>query len=54
MSGLFGLNWGELIVNILAIVGASAAIAKITPWTWDDKAVGWVIKILRAVGLQKK
>ena len=49
-----GFDWGELLKNILIVIGAAAAIAKITPWTWDDKAIGWIVKVLRIIGLQKK
>lgn len=54
MSELLSFDWSGLIAQLLIIVGACALVTKMTPWTWDDKAIGWVIKILRTVGLQKK
>ena len=47
-------DWAEIAKQVLIIVGACAVITKLTPWTWDDKALGWIIKALRAIGLQKK
>jgi len=47
-------------VDILAIaklaleaIGICAVVAKMTPWTWDDKAIGWITKVIRFLGFQK-
>ena len=54
MDFLTKINWTEVIPAMLSIIGGCAVIAKITPWTWDDIAIGWVTKVIRLLGFQKK
>jgi hypothetical protein len=43
--GWITANWGTLIVTGLAISGAFAQIAHLTPWGWDDDASGFIEKV---------
>lgn len=44
-------NWGQILVALLAVVGAASAIAKLTPNKTDDKIVGFIQKWLDKVAL---
>lgn len=42
-------HWTEILVGALALSGAFAQIAQVTPWLWDDEASGIIAKILAAL-----
>lgn len=37
----------EIVVALLAISGAFAQLAALTPWTWDDRASGVFAGVVR-------
>lgn len=47
-------NWEQIVVVILAVVGAASAITKLTPTPKDDKIVAKVKKVLDAIALNPK
>lgn len=47
-------NWDQIVVGILAVIGAASAIAKLTPTTKDDKIIAKVKKVVEAVALNPK
>lgn len=47
-------NWGEILVAVLAVLGAASAIAKLTPTQADDVVVQKLFDIIHALGLTKK
>lgn len=44
-------NWGGVIIAVVAFEAFMAAVAKLTPWDWDDNLV---IALGKLVGLIKK
>ena len=46
-------NWLPLLVGINSVMLGAAALAKLTPNKWDDKIIGYVLKVL-SLGLAKK
>lgn len=53
MSGAYAwvtAHWVEIGVASLAVSGAFAQVAQITPWGWDDEASGWLKKIVAFIG----
>jgi len=49
-----GISYSDYIVGALAIVGAFSVVAKITPWTWDNKVANVLQKIINVLSLAKK
>lgn len=47
-------NWEQLIVIVLAVLGAASAIAKVTPTEIDNKIIDKVLSVIHALGLTKK
>lgn len=42
-------HWVEIGVAALAVSGAFAQVAQLTPWGWDDEAAGWLKKIVAVI-----
>lgn len=47
-------NWDQIVVVVLAVIGAASAIAKLTPTPKDDAILNKVKKIVDAVALNPK
>lgn len=39
-------NWLPLLVGVNSIALGAQAIARLTPNKWDDKIIGYVLKVL--------
>ena len=39
-------NWKTVLDIVAYVVLAASLIARITPWTWDDTAVGFMLRLL--------
>lgn len=47
-------NWDQLIVTVLAVLGAAALIARFTPTEADDKVIAALLKLVHGLaGTQK-
>lgn len=44
-------NWDEVIAIALAIVGAAAMVAKLTPTPRDDTIIGKISQIINVLGM---
>ena len=42
-------NWEQIVTAVLAVIGASASIAAITPTPKDDKIVGKIQKVVKSI-----
>lgn len=47
-------NWADVVVTILAVLGAASAVAKLTPTQADDLVVQKILDLIHALGLTKK
>ena len=47
-------HWDQVIIAVLAVLGAASAIAKITPTEADDKVINSILKVVHGLGLTKK
>lgn len=42
-------NWDQIVTVVLAVIGAAAAIAAVTPTPKDDKIVGKIQKVFKLI-----
>lgn len=54
ITNLAALDWSQIGLGLLTILGGASVIAKVTPTEADNKAVDFVYKIVHAIGLTKK
>lgn len=47
-------NWQTVLLGITGIVTGASIIAKLTPWTADDKIVQWILDVIHVVSLTKQ
>lgn len=47
-------HWSDIVVAVLAVLGAFSAIAKLTPTEADDLIVQKLYNIIHGLGLTKK
>lgn len=47
-------NWEQIVVGILAVIGAASAIAKLTPTQKDDNIINKIKKVVEAIALNPK
>ena len=47
-------NWNDVVVAVLAVLGAFSAVAKITPTKSDDVWVEKLYNMVHVLGLTKK
>jgi len=47
------IDWSEVVVGILAILGGASVIAKLTPTDVDNKIIDKILTIIHKLGLTK-
>ena len=53
IQALGQIDWKEVVVGILAILGIFSAIAKITPTEADNKFIDKIVAFIHKLGLTK-
>ena len=54
INQLQALPLGDLVAALLIILGFFSAVSAMTPWTWDNKIVNFIQKIVDFFGLAGK
>jgi len=49
-----GLPFGEALAALLILLGFFSAIARITPWKWDNKILNFIQALVNKLGLSGK
>lgn len=44
-------NWDQVIAIVLAVVGAAAMVAKLTPTPRDDTIIGKILQLVNVIGM---